>query len=71
MAEVNEQVDQLIDSEPSVRFFGSEHWKISNYLSTMIPAFFLTMLTAVVDYMKDDVTYMIREWLFIATRINQ
>jgi len=37
----------------------------------MVPSFFLTMLTAVVDYMKEDVTYMIREWLFIATRINQ
>jgi hypothetical protein len=69
--EVNMAVDQLIESEPSVRFYGSEHWKISGYQSTVIPAFFLSILTALVDYAKEDVTYMLQEWLFIVQRINQ
>lgn len=42
-----------------MRFFGSEHWKISSYLSTLIPTFFLSILTGIVDYAKDDVTYML------------
>lgn len=49
-------MDSLFESEPSVRFFGSEQWKISSYLSTVLPTFFLSMLTAVVDYQKEDVT---------------
>ena len=63
-------MDSLFESEPSVRFFGSEQWKISSYLSTVLPTFFLSMLTAVVDYQKEDVTQMIQEWLFIVQRIN-
>lgn len=53
------QMDQLFESEPSVRFFGSELWKISGYLSTIIPTFFLSFLTGIVDYAKEDVTYML------------
>ena len=68
--EVNEQVDSLIESEPSVRFFGSEHWKLSGYLSSVLPTFFLAVLTSLVDYAKEDVTYMLQEWLFIVQRIN-
>jgi hypothetical protein len=64
-------LDQLLDSEPSARFFGSEYWKVSNYLSTVIPAFFLTMLASIVDQHKEEATYMLQEWLFIVQRINQ
>lgn len=63
--EVDELIDSLIESEPSVRFFGSEHWKLSGYLSTVLPTFFLSVLTALVEYAKEDVTYMLQEWLFI------
>jgi hypothetical protein len=49
----------LLESEPSVRFFGSEYWKISGYLSTVMPSMFLSLLTAVVDFAKEDVTYML------------
>lgn len=63
--DVCEQIDQLLESEPSVRFFGSEHWKISSYMSTILPTFFLSALASVVDFAKEDVSYMIQEWLFI------
>lgn len=60
----------LLESEPQVRFFGSENWKLSSYMSTVLPGFFLAILTALVDYAKEDVTFMLQEWLFIVQRIN-
>ncbi len=69
--QINLEMDALLDSEPVVRFYGSEHWKVSSYLSTLLPAFFLSMLTALVDHAKEDVSYITQEWLFIMQRINQ
>jgi hypothetical protein len=36
--------------EGPVRFFGSEQWKISTYISTIFPSFFLQSLVSIVDY---------------------
>jgi hypothetical protein len=71
MQEVAQELDSLLESEPVVRFYGSEHWKISGYMSTLLPSFFLSMLTSLVDFAKDDVSFLLQEWLFIMQRINQ
>jgi hypothetical protein len=52
-------MDTLLESEPTVRFYGSEQWKISSYLSTIIPSFFMSIMTSLVDHAKGDVTYII------------
>jgi hypothetical protein len=40
----------LMDIEPLGRFFNSEYWKISSYLSTMIPSLFLSIFVSIVEY---------------------
>ncbi len=50
MLEYNINIDELVEPEVSVRFFGSEYWKISSYMSTIIPCFFLSNLVAIVEY---------------------
>jgi hypothetical protein len=50
------EMEALLQNEPIVRFYGSEHWKISSYLSTLLPTFFLSILTGICEYAKDDVT---------------
>ena len=59
MLEFNIHIDDLVESESSVRFFGSEYWKISSYLSTIIPSFFLSNLVAIVEYNQADTTYLL------------
>lgn len=56
--------------EPAVRFFGSEYWKVSSYLSTVLPSFFLSVLVSIVEYSQSDVTFLIQEWLYILQKIN-
>ncbi len=58
------------ESDEPVRFFGSEYWKISSYMSTIVPTFFLSNLVAIVEMSQSDVTYLLQEWLFILQRIN-
>ncbi len=58
------------ESDEPVRFFGSEYWKISSYMSTIVPTFFLSNLVAIVELSQSDVTYLLQEWLFILQRIN-
>lgn len=53
------------ETEEPVRFFGSEYWKFSNYVSTVVPAFFLSTLVGIVEHSQGDVTYLLQEWLFI------
>ena len=59
MLEFNINIDDLADSETSVRFFGSEYWKISSYMSTIIPTFFLTSLVSIVEFNQADVTFLL------------
>lgn len=59
------------ESDEPVRFFGSEYWKISSYMSTIVPTFFLSNLVAIVELSQSDVTFLLQEWLFILQRINQ
>jgi len=61
----------LLESEPVVRFYGSEHWKVSSYLSTLLPGFFLSMFLGIVDQAKGEISQILQEWLFIMQRINQ
>jgi hypothetical protein len=61
----------ILEQEPSARFFGSEYWKISSYMSTIIPSFFMSVLVSIVEYAMVDVTFLLQEWLFILQRINQ
>ncbi|CDW82512.1 wd g-beta repeat-containing protein [Stylonychia lemnae] len=60
-----------IDSEVPDRFFGSENWKISSYMSTIIPTFFLSQLVSIVEYSQPDITFLLQEWVYILQRINQ
>lgn len=52
-------MDGLIESEPVVRFYGSEHWKVSGFMSTLLPGYFLSMLSGLVDFAKDDVSLIL------------
>jgi hypothetical protein len=49
----------ILEQEPSARFFGSEYWKISSYISTIIPAFFMSVLVSIVEYAMVDVTFLL------------
>ena len=59
MLEFNINIDDFVEQESSLRFFGSEYWKISSYLSTIIPSFFLSNLVAIVEFNQVDVTYLL------------
>lgn len=37
-------------------FFNSENWKLSEYQSTIIPTFALSLLTSVVEYNQEEIT---------------
>eukprot|EP00347_Sterkiella_histriomuscorum_P013779 403363397 len=60
-----------IDAEVPDRFFGSENWKMSSYLSTIVPTFFLSNLVSIVEYNQQDITFLLQEWVYILQRINQ
>jgi len=48
--EFNNSKDDLLEAvEVPDRFFGSENWKMSSYLSTIIPTFFLSTLVSIVE----------------------
>ena len=47
------------------RFFNSEYWKVSQYLSTIIPASFLTLLVSIIEYDEEDVKTLTQEWLYV------
>jgi hypothetical protein len=68
--DITNDVDALLESEPVVRFYGSEHWKVSSYLSTLLPGFFLSMFLGIVDQAKGEISQILQEWLFIMQRIN-
>ena len=47
------------------RFFNSEYWKISRYLSTVLPASLLTIFVAIIEYDEEDVKILTQEWLYV------
>lgn len=51
----NEQNGQMMEIEPLGRFFNSEYWKISSYMSTIIPTFFLSIFVSIVEYANNEV----------------
>lgn len=59
-----EQYNQIDDVDPLGRFFNSEYWKISSYLSTVIPTLFLSIFVSIVEYSENDVKFLLQEWLF-------
>jgi hypothetical protein len=47
------------ETEEPVRFFGSEYWKVSSYVSTIVPTFFLSTLVSIVEFSQADITYLL------------
>ena len=54
----NEGEDILPEDELG-RFYQSEVWKVSQYVSTTIPACMLTVLVSIVEFAEGDVTLLI------------
>jgi hypothetical protein len=46
----DEQNVHAFDVEPLGRFFNSEYWKISSYISTIVPSLFLSIFVSIVEY---------------------
>lgn len=42
------------------RFFNSENWKVSSYLSTQMASFFLNTMVAIVEFAESDIKIMIQ-----------
>jgi len=55
--EVNATGEGQVD--PLGRFFNSEYWRISSYMSTVIPTFFLSVFVAIIDFAPDDIQYIL------------
>ena len=47
-----------ITHEKEFKFFGQEYWKISSYISTIMPTFFLSVLVGLVEYSPDDFSFV-------------
>ena len=45
--------------DPMGRFFNSEYWKISSYLSTVIPTYFLSVFVSIIDHAQEDIKLLI------------
>lgn len=52
------------------RFFNSENWKVSAHMSTMIPAFFLSQLVALIDFDEVKMQEFGQEWLSVLQLIG-
>jgi hypothetical protein len=51
---LQKEIDPLDGTQFLGRFFNSENWKVSPYMSTVIPAFFLSMIVSLVDYSEEE-----------------
>jgi hypothetical protein len=51
--------DHNLEIEPIGRFFNSEYWKISSYLSTVIPSYFLSIFVSIVEYAQEEIKILI------------
>ena len=47
------------------RFFNSENWKVSSHMSTMIPAFVLSQIVALIDFNEVKMQEFGQEWLSV------
>ena len=70
MDEVNDMNNVVDEIDPLGRFFNSEYWKISSYLSTVTPCLFLSTFVSIVEFSENDVKLLLQEWLYILQRIN-
>jgi len=69
--EFYKQLAQDYQSDSLGRFFNSEYWKISSYMSTVIPTFFLSVFVQIIDFAQEDIQVIIQDWLYLLQRINQ
>lgn len=53
--ELERKINMIMEVEPETKFFGSEQWKISNYLSTVLPAFMLSFLLGAIDNEQNEI----------------
>ena len=62
-------IEDHIDPQDSTlylgKFYNSEYWKISPYVSTIIPAFFLSSMVSIIDYDENDICTLSQDWLYI------
>jgi hypothetical protein len=46
------------------RFSNSEYWKISPYLSTILPVVFFSAMVSLVSFEMDDIKILMQDWLY-------
>ena len=67
-------IEDHIDPQDSTlylgRFFNSEYWKMSPYLSTIIPAFLLSSLVSIIEYDEDEIRTLAQDWLYVLQHIT-
>ena len=52
------------------RFFNSEYWKTSTYLSTIVPAFLLSALVSIIEFDEKEICLLSQVWLEIVHHIR-
>jgi hypothetical protein len=62
---LNTQIDPHDATLYLGRFFNSENWKASSYLSSIIPTFFLSQLVALIDFDEVKMQELGQEWLSV------
>ena len=67
-------IEDHIDPQDSTlylgRFFNSEYWKMSPYLSTIIPAFLLSSLVSIIEYDENEIRTLAQDWLYVLQHIT-
>lgn len=67
-------IEQHIDPADSTlylgRFFNSEYWKISPYLSTLMPGFLLSAFVSIIEYDEKEICLLSQVWLDIVHHIR-
>ena len=60
--------ENLVDAEDANRVlsntFNSDYWKISSYLSSIIPVALFHCLASIVKLDTNDVSLLMQEWLY-------
>lgn len=71
---VEDFIEQHIDPQDSTlylgRFFNSEYWKTSPYLSTIVPAFLLSSFVSIIEYDEKEICLLSQVWLDIVHHIR-
>mmetsp|Transcript_45958 Transcript_45958/g.60913 ORF Transcript_45958/g.60913 Transcript_45958/m.60913 type:complete len:143 (-) Transcript_45958:389-817(-) len=67
-------IEQHIDPADSTlylgRFFNSEYWKVSPYLSTVMPGFLLSSFVSIIEYDEKEICLLSQVWLDIVHHIR-